>query len=347
MIGGVIAAPFLDVLSERVERIVRGDAPPQAPGLAAVLGRARRAAWSRKGKRTSRSSLGLQLGSARGSGSCPGCSRSRPSRASRSRRCSCRSSTPAFALDRRRVPLPRAAALDRRAQPRDARLRRLRHSCSSSCPGLSFLCLPWLVTSGTLLVLELGPPDGPAASAQPSRGSGSRAARARARTCARRGSVADRARELRAQADTDERHAREVELRVGAISASTARESRRDLRVEVGSQAAARAAASGRARARSACRCCASRTAAGRTRPAPRARTRPRAPRSTNGPELARRRASQQDHDRMRPAPRRLAECARARGRRARAGSSRVSRPARRRRSRGGRRAAVRPRAAD
>lgn len=26
-------------------------------------------------------------------------------------------------------------------------------------PGLSFLCLPWLVTSGTLLVLEVGPPD--------------------------------------------------------------------------------------------------------------------------------------------------------------------------------------------
>jgi len=26
-------------------------------------------------------------------------------------------------------------------------------------PGLSFLCLPWLVTSGTLLVLELGPPE--------------------------------------------------------------------------------------------------------------------------------------------------------------------------------------------
>jgi CysZ protein len=26
-------------------------------------------------------------------------------------------------------------------------------------PGLSFLCLPWLVTSGTLLVLELGVPE--------------------------------------------------------------------------------------------------------------------------------------------------------------------------------------------
>ena len=25
-------------------------------------------------------------------------------------------------------------------------------------PGLNFLCLPWLVTSGTLLALELGPP---------------------------------------------------------------------------------------------------------------------------------------------------------------------------------------------
>ena len=39
-IGGVIAAPFLDVLSERVERLARGAAPPQAPGLAAVLQRA-------------------------------------------------------------------------------------------------------------------------------------------------------------------------------------------------------------------------------------------------------------------------------------------------------------------
>ena len=27
-------------------------------------------------------------------------------------------------------------------------------------PGLSFLCLPWLVSAGTLLVLELGPPEG-------------------------------------------------------------------------------------------------------------------------------------------------------------------------------------------
>ena len=26
-------------------------------------------------------------------------------------------------------------------------------------PGLSFLCLPWLVTSGTLLVLDLGLPE--------------------------------------------------------------------------------------------------------------------------------------------------------------------------------------------
>ena len=28
-------------------------------------------------------------------------------------------------------------------------------------PGLNFLCLPWLVASGTLLALEVGPPEGP------------------------------------------------------------------------------------------------------------------------------------------------------------------------------------------
>ena len=33
-------------------------------------------------------------------------------------------------------------------------------------PGLNFLCLPWLVTSGTLLALEVGPP-GSAAEALP------------------------------------------------------------------------------------------------------------------------------------------------------------------------------------
>ena len=38
----VIAALFLDVLSERVERLARGALPPQAPGIAAVLRRAGR-----------------------------------------------------------------------------------------------------------------------------------------------------------------------------------------------------------------------------------------------------------------------------------------------------------------
>lgn len=150
-IGGVIAAPFLDVLSERVEELARGALPTRAPGLAAVLKRAGRSVLE-EGKRVA-FLLGLQLGLLL-VGLVPGL---QPFAAA--------GSLLAAALF---LPLVYTGfALDRRGVRFAARRRWVtRHPLQMLAfggaalalflvPGLSFLCLPWLVTAGTLLVLEL------------------------------------------------------------------------------------------------------------------------------------------------------------------------------------------------
>ena len=157
-IGGVIAAPFLDVLSERVERIERGALPPQAPGLTGVAQRAVRsvvAEAKRVGFLLALQVLLLAVGLV------PGL---QPVAAVAS-----------LAVAALFLPLVYTGfALDRRGVRFAARRRWvLSHPVESATfggfalalfvvPGLSFFCLPWLVTAGTLFVLELWPEPAPA-----------------------------------------------------------------------------------------------------------------------------------------------------------------------------------------
>jgi CysZ protein len=155
VIGGVIAAPFLDVLSERVERLATGREPPNVHGVTAVLRRAARSALE-EGKRVA-FFLALQLAFV-ALGFVPGL---QPFAAL--------ASLAASALF---MPLDYTGfALDRRGVRFAARRRWLaRHPLEMlsfggfalvlyAVPGLSFVCLPWLVTAGTLLALEVGPPE--------------------------------------------------------------------------------------------------------------------------------------------------------------------------------------------
>jgi len=157
-LGGVIAAPFLDVLSERVERLARGAVPPQPPGLAALAARAARSVLE-EGKRVAfllaLQALLLLVGLV------PGL---QPFAAAAS-----------LAVAALFLPLVYTGfALDRRGVRFAARRRwLLSHPLESAAfggfalalflvPGLSFFCLPWLVTAGTLFVLELWPEAGTA-----------------------------------------------------------------------------------------------------------------------------------------------------------------------------------------
>jgi CysZ protein len=155
LVGGVIAAPFLDVLSERVERLATGRELEQARGVTAALRRAARSALE-EGKRVA-FFLALQ-GALLALGFIPGL---QPIAAL--------ASLVASALF---MPLDYTGfALDRRGVRFAARRRWiLQHALEMlsfggfalvlyAVPGLSFLCLPWLVTAGTLLALEVGPPD--------------------------------------------------------------------------------------------------------------------------------------------------------------------------------------------
>lgn len=154
VLGGVIAAPFLERLSERVERIATGAPAPSVPGLAAFARGAIRSIVyeSKRAAFFVSVQLGLVL-----LGFIPG---AQPIAAAAS-----------LAFTALFLPLDYTAhALDRRSV--SFRLRRrwiLAHPAEMLgfgglglvlffVPGLSFLCLPWLVTSGTLLALELGPP---------------------------------------------------------------------------------------------------------------------------------------------------------------------------------------------
>jgi len=152
-LGGVIAAPFLDVLSERVERLARGAVPPQAPGMAAVLRRAGRSVLE-EGKRVA--FLFALQAVLLGVGLVPGL---QPFAAAAG-----------LAVAALFLPLVFTGfALDRRGVRFAVRRRWVvAHPFESLAfggvalglflvPGLSFFCLPWLVTAGTLFVLELWP----------------------------------------------------------------------------------------------------------------------------------------------------------------------------------------------
>jgi CysZ protein len=156
VLGGVIAAPFLDVLSEKVERLVTGREPPSAAGVTALLGRALRSSLE-EGKRVA-FFLALQLGLVL-IGLVPGL---QPFAALASLVASALFMPldyTGFALDRRGVRFA-----TRRRWILSHALEMLSFGAFAlalyALPGVSFLCLPWLVTAGTLLVLEVGPPEG-------------------------------------------------------------------------------------------------------------------------------------------------------------------------------------------
>jgi CysZ protein len=152
LVGGVLASPFLDVLSRRVEVIARGEAP-EASGSA--LAQALRSL----GEEAKRIGFfaGVQLG-VLALGLVPGLQLV--------------SAVAVITIAALFLPLDYTGyALDRRGVRFRERRRWLWHHrgpmlgfggaalLTFAIPGLNFLCLPWLVTAGTLLALEVGPPN--------------------------------------------------------------------------------------------------------------------------------------------------------------------------------------------
>lgn len=148
LVGGVLASPFLDLLSRRVEEIATGAEPPD-PGLAATFRIAfeelKRALFF-LGVEAAILAMGLVPGLQLLAGA----------------------ASIGFAV--LFLPLNYAGyALDRRQLSFAARRAWIKRRPSLVAgfggaafvtfliPGLNFLCLPWLVTAGTLLVLEAGP----------------------------------------------------------------------------------------------------------------------------------------------------------------------------------------------
>jgi CysZ protein len=162
VIGAVVAAPFLDVLSERVERIVAGGAPS-----ARTLGESLRVAARSTLEEAKRTAffLAVQLGILL-LGLVPGL---QPLAAAASLAFTALFlplDFTAYSLDRRRVPFRARRRWVWAHKPEMLGFGALGVALFF-VPGLSFLCLPWLVTSGTLLVLELGPPGAPSPSPAP------------------------------------------------------------------------------------------------------------------------------------------------------------------------------------
>jgi CysZ protein len=154
LVGGIIAAPFLDSLSARVERLATGREPAQEPGFAAALRRAGRSVRE-EAKRVA-FFVASQLACI-ALGLIPGL---QPLAAGLS-----------LAFSALFLPLVYTGfALDRRGVPFAARRRWVTSHALDMLgfggvalalflvPGLSFLSLPWLVSAGTLLVVELGAP---------------------------------------------------------------------------------------------------------------------------------------------------------------------------------------------
>ena len=155
LVGGVIASPFLDVLSRRVEALRAGRAVEIGPaGLRGALVGAGRAIAEEAKRAAFFAAVELAILAV---GLVPGLQ-------------------PVAALAGVAVavlflPLEYTGfALDRRAVRFATRRRWIwRHRgamgsfgglalLSFAVPGLNFVCLPWLVTAGTLLALEVGPP---------------------------------------------------------------------------------------------------------------------------------------------------------------------------------------------
>lgn len=155
LVGGVLAAPFLDALSRRVERLQRGCLEDrQLPGLAAALRGTGRAVLE-EGKRTAFFlcvELAILL-----VGLVPGLQLPAVAAAVGFAALFLPLDYTGYALDRRLVPFRarrRWVWQHRRAMMGFGGLALV----SFLVPGLNFLCLPWLVTAGTILALELGPP---------------------------------------------------------------------------------------------------------------------------------------------------------------------------------------------
>jgi CysZ protein len=155
LLGGVLASPFLDVLSRRVEALCTGEVRDVAgPGVGGALRASLRCvAWEarRVGAFIALQTVILALGLV------PGL---QPFAA-----------LAALGLAAAFLPLDYTGyLLDRRGA--SFRVRRrwiwqhrgpallfgLAALATFAVPLLNFLCLPWLVTAGTLLALELGPP---------------------------------------------------------------------------------------------------------------------------------------------------------------------------------------------
>jgi CysZ protein len=152
LVGGVLASPILDGLSRRVERIELGGVAEQTAGvwrgaLRALVAESKRTAFF----------LGVQL-AILALGLLPGL---QPV-----------ALVAALGFAALYLPLDYTGyVLDRRATRfRTRRIWVWRHRSAMLgfgvpalltffAPGLNFLCLPWLVTAGTLLALRIGPPD--------------------------------------------------------------------------------------------------------------------------------------------------------------------------------------------
>jgi CysZ protein len=155
LFGGVIAAPFLDVLSERVERLV-AHRPFEAPaGVRAALRRSARSVVA-EGQRFAFFLAGEALLLALGF--VPGAQPFAAAAGLGFAALFMPLAYTGFALDRREVPF---AARRRWITSHGLEMLSFGGFALAlyAVPGLSFLCLPWLVTAGTLLVLELGPPE--------------------------------------------------------------------------------------------------------------------------------------------------------------------------------------------
>jgi len=158
LLGGVIASPVLDVLSERVERLVDPSLPAEESGLGAVVRTSLRALVE-EGRRTLFFVV-VQLGLL-GVGLVPGLQGVAVVASVVFTVLFLPLDYTGYVLDRRRIPF---------------RVRRawiLRHRTAMASfglvamgtflvPGLNFLCLPWLVTAGTCLAVGLGLPSMPA-----------------------------------------------------------------------------------------------------------------------------------------------------------------------------------------
>jgi len=155
LLGGVIAAPFLDVLSERVERLAADQPFAAQGGAGAMLRRSARAVVAEGQRFAFFLAVEALLLAA---GLVPGVQPFAAAAGLGFAALFLPLAYTGFALDRREV---RFAARRRWIASHGVEMLSFGGFALAlyALPGLSFLCLPWLVTAGTLLVQELGPPE--------------------------------------------------------------------------------------------------------------------------------------------------------------------------------------------